>query len=308
MNKKWAVLLVGIFFIGKAEAKLGQTLDEIKKGLNNKELIPVEEKTYPKDIIMYRAENVRAETGGFDFVRYSFFKDQEKRGNKCIRVNYHKIYERMDEVPLLKNTESTISKNFGQDISSWEKIKSDGFHEDKNVPEAYLGWYGPCEERAFATISDYSEDKKVSLTIVCNSPEYSEFETKVNYKAKTYLSKLLHIPSDKKNLNSLSGVWKSSDGGTYYIQTDGDNIYWVGESGDGGVAWTNLFVGEIDKNSIKGKWLDFPKGRNRLKGNLALQIASDYKSLSYVDGTGGFGGRSWTKVNLQSSTNPQQKP
>jgi len=110
----------------------------------------------------------------------------------------------------------------------------------------------------------------------------------------------------QKTFNSLSGIWKSSDGGTYYIQTDGDDIYWVGESGDGGVAWTNLFVGKIDKNQIKGKWLDFPKGRNRLKGNLVLQIASDYKSLSYVEGTGGFGGRSWTKVNPQSPTNPQQ--
>jgi len=207
MNKKWAVLLVGIFFIGKAEAKLGQTLDEIKKGLNNKELVPVEEKTYPKDIIMYKAENVRAETGGFDFVRYSFFKDQEKRGNNCIRVNYHKIYEKMDEVPLLKNVESTISKNFGQDISSWEKIKSDCFHEDKNVPEASLGWYGPCEERALATISEYSENKKVSLTVVCNSAEYSEFETEVNYKAKSFLSKLLHIPSDKMLKNIYSNAF-----------------------------------------------------------------------------------------------------
>ena len=207
MNKKWAVLLVGIFFIGKAEAKLGQTLDEIKKGLNNKELVPVEEKKYPKDIIVYKAKNVRAETEGFDFVRYSFFKDQEKRGNKCIMVNYHGIYEKMDEVPLLKNFESTISKNFGQDISSWEKIKSDVFHEDKNVPEACLWWYGPCEERAFTTISEYSEDKKVSLTVVCYSAEYSEFEAKVNYKAKSFLGKLLHIPSDKKLKNIYSNAF-----------------------------------------------------------------------------------------------------
>ena len=247
MNKKWVIILVGFFFTGKAEAKLGQTLDEIKKGLNNKELVSVEEKTYPKDIIMYKAENVRAETGGFDFVRYSFFKDQEKRGNKCIRVNYHKIYVSMDEVPLLKNAESTISKNFGQDISSWKKIKSDGFQEDKNVPEAYLGWYGPCEERAFATISEYSEDKKVSLTIVCNSPEYSEFEAEINYKAKTFLGKCLHIPSDKMLKNIYSDAFSGKTPKRYKTLRSAILII-----GTGSVLGGWLFALGI---KLKKKWL-----------------------------------------------------
>ena len=97
MAKRWAIVLIGFFLIGKAEAKLGQTLDEIRKDLNNKELVQVEETNFPEDIILYRVENVRKETGGFDFVRYSFFKDQDKRGNKCIKINYHKIYDRLDE-------------------------------------------------------------------------------------------------------------------------------------------------------------------------------------------------------------------
>ena len=247
MNKKWAVLLVGIFFIGKAEAKLGQTLDEIKKGLNNKELVPVEEKTYPKDIIMYKAENVRAETGGFDFVRYSYFKDQEKRGNKCIRVNYHGIYEKMDEVPLLKDFEPTISKNFGQDISSWGKIKSDGFHEDKNVPEAYLGWYGPCEERAFATISEHSENKKVSLTVVCDSAEYSELEAEVNYKAKSFLGKIFHIPSDKMLKNIYSDAFSGKTPKRYKTLRSAILII-----GTGSVLGGWLFALGI---KLKKKWL-----------------------------------------------------
>jgi len=247
MNKKWAILLIGFFFTGKAEAKLGQTLDEIKKGLNNKELVPVEERTYPKDIITYKAKNVRAETEGFDFVRYSFFKDQEKRGNKCIMVNYHGIYEKMDEVPLLKNFESTISKNFGQDISSWEKIKSDGFHEDKNVPEACLWWYGPCEERAFAAIDEYSEDKKVSLTVVCYSAEYSEFAAEVNYKAKSFVGKLLHIPSDKMLKNIYSNAFAGKTPKPYKILESAILII-----GTGSVLGGWLFALGI---KLKKKWL-----------------------------------------------------
>ena len=122
MAKGWAIVLIGFFLVGKAEAKLGQTLDEIRKDLNNKELVQVEETNFPEDIILYRVENVRKETGGFDFVRYSFFKDQDKRGNKCIKINYHKIYDRLDEIPLLKSTETIISKTFGSDISKWGKI------------------------------------------------------------------------------------------------------------------------------------------------------------------------------------------
>lgn len=206
MAKRWAIVLIGFFLIGKAEAKLGQTLDEIKKGLNNKELVQVEEETYPKDIIKYRAENVRQETGGFDFVRYSFFKNQVKRGNKCIRINYHKIYERLDEIPLLKSAEAIISKNFESDISKWEEFKSKGFQDDKNVPEEFLGWYGLNGEESFASINERSTDKKFSLTVVCSSPEYSEFEAENKYQSKSLLGKLLHTPSDKTLISIYSNA------------------------------------------------------------------------------------------------------
>jgi hypothetical protein len=113
------------------------------------------------------------------------------------------------------------------------------------------------------------------------------------------------IRKSYKESNLLTGIWSCNDGGTYYIKTDGNEIYWVGESGDNGKSWTNLFVGKIDGMRINGKWHDFPKGKNRLNGILSLQVSTDQLSLTYLNGTGGFSGRSWTKVNPQSATNSQ---
>lgn len=113
------------------------------------------------------------------------------------------------------------------------------------------------------------------------------------------------VEERQKEIKSLSGIWKCNDGGTYYVKTEGDEVYWVGESGDGGKSWSNLFIGKNEAGQIQGKWLDFPKGKNRLKGNLVLKPAEDYMSLRYINGTGGFGGRYWEKTSPQSATYPQ---
>ena len=54
-----------------------------------------------------------------------------------------------------------------------------------------------------------------------------------------------------------------------------NRISGVGESGDNGKSWTNLFVGKNDGMRINGKWYDFPKGKNRLNGILSLQVSTD---------------------------------
>lgn len=112
------------------------------------------------------------------------------------------------------------------------------------------------------------------------------------------LSAYAQIPplkENKKDAKSLTGVYTCSDGGTYYTKIDGKNLYWVGESADGGKSWTNIFIGKVEGSKVKGKWYDLPKGLNGGSGDLVVLLAADYLSFDWVEGTGGFSGRQWKR-------------
>lgn len=99
----------------------------------------------------------------------------------------------------------------------------------------------------------------------------------------------------------ITGTWVADDGGTYRIRRIGSVVWWVGESGDQGQSFTNIFRGEIDGDIIKGEWLDvrtangFKGDTNR--GELTLELDGTLKSLSsfrQVSSTGGFGANRWS--------------
>lgn len=232
---------------GTAEARLGETFDEIQKRLGDKKLVPQEETRYPNDVIKFKVENARKETGGFDFVRYSFFKNRNTKTEKCIVVNYHKIYDTLEEAPLLKNSESIVAENFRQPISSWGLIKSDGFNENKNISEEYIEWYGPKGESAFACIEKRPIDGKYSLTIFCISEEYADFVQTKNYEKKSLLGKLLHFPSDKTLINIYSNAISGKISKRYYLFEIGIFILSTGIILGGWLFALGL--------KIKAKWL-----------------------------------------------------
>lgn len=102
------------------------------------------------------------------------------------------------------------------------------------------------------------------------------------------------------NPNSLSGVWRSSDGGTYWIRQVGTCLYWAGfsaplDSPDMGTTFSNVFVATVFKTSISGEWADVPRGSATSSGNLTLRIRST-KLLTRLKSTGGFSGTVWTKT------------
>jgi len=101
--------------------------------------------------------------------------------------------------------------------------------------------------------------------------------------------------SNDSTNTAISGVYTCSEGGTYYVKSDGKNLYWVGESADGGKSWTNIFIGKVEGSKVKGKWYDLPKGRNGGSGDLEVLLAADCMSFNWVEGTGGFGGRQWKR-------------
>ena len=95
----------------------------------------------------------------------------------------------------------------------------------------------------------------------------------------------------------LKGTWHGNDGGTYRIDTSGDEVRWVGRSGDNGSSWINVFKGWRVKGSgwktFSGDWHDTrgPGGR----GTLTVKMINDW-TLVRLDSTGSpFGGTRWTR-------------
>jgi hypothetical protein len=95
----------------------------------------------------------------------------------------------------------------------------------------------------------------------------------------------------------MNGIWKANDGGTYHVRQIGNEVWWVGMSGDGGKGWTNVYKGTRNGNVVTGNWADVPKGRARSGGvmNLAIQGSTGVASFSRTQVSGGFGGSRWSQ-------------
>lgn len=104
--------------------------------------------------------------------------------------------------------------------------------------------------------------------------------------------------------SALTGVWKANDGGTYYVRENGNEIWWIGRSRDGGRSWSNVYSGVRNGSSITGKWADVPMGRARGGGIMNLQINGT--ELSRIEVTGGFGGSRWSRHCEDTILNPVQ--
>ncbi len=93
----------------------------------------------------------------------------------------------------------------------------------------------------------------------------------------------------------LNGVWQANDGGTYFVRQIGNNVWWVGMSGDDGKTWTNVFKGVRNGNTVLGQWADVPKGKILSGGILNLNIQGSGGVLGFTRSqvTGGFGGSRW---------------
>lgn len=95
-------------------------------------------------------------------------------------------------------------------------------------------------------------------------------------------------------LNELSGVWKGNDGGTYYVQQDGNKVWWIGASNfREGTGFSNVFEGQRDGNLVTGKWAGVPMGKTRNNGELSVicnYVNGGDDTLTITSSSGGFGG------------------
>jgi hypothetical protein len=93
---------------------------------------------------------------------------------------------------------------------------------------------------------------------------------------------------------NLTGRWNCNDGGTYFVRQTGSELWWYGQSHDGGATWSNVFHGNISGNQVNGRWADVPHGKLRNAGEMSVEIVGS-NTLRAVRKTGGFGGSEWNR-------------
>lgn len=102
------------------------------------------------------------------------------------------------------------------------------------------------------------------------------------------------IRGDLILISNFTGTWRCTDGGIYFIRQTGDELWWYGQSPDGGKSWANVFHGRIHENQIIGKWADVPRGKTLNSGKISLEVVGSNK-LRAVHRTGGFSGNEWIR-------------
>jgi hypothetical protein len=117
------------------------------------------------------------------------------------------------------------------------------------------------------------------------------------------------LPINQRCPYGLTGIWRASDGGTYYITQFGNTLSWNGMSADDGRTFNNVFRGTVTSatNTITGEWVDVPRGTHLNQGQLSLKIVSP-TTIQKVSQTGGFSATTWQKVDIPPPPSPSQPP
>lgn len=104
---------------------------------------------------------------------------------------------------------------------------------------------------------------------------------------------------------ALTGLWRSPDGGNYYLRQAGSCVWFTGLSPGTGApgrlgvtGWTNVFLGTLHSDfTLQGEWADVPWGRDTGVGELTWNVdvaevaSQEAITLQVAEVTGGFGGQ-----------------
>jgi hypothetical protein len=139
------------------------------------------------------------------------------------------------------------------------------------------------------------------ITIDTGHPE-NEHPTRQLELHPVYAIDVLQDFTKPRPFATLTGVWDSHDGGTYYLrQLDATTLVWLGMSSDRGSTYTNVFSGRIDGNLVRGDWADVPVARGGIRGSGQLTLMMGpggplATMFTAIERTGGFGASIWQKL------------
>jgi len=122
MRTLWAILLGGLALVGTAEARLGETIEEIEKRVGELEIR--DDKKNP-DLLYGIARNKR----GVDAINFYFYKSDIKPA-RCVKVLYGKGYKSADEISLTpKDGRELVEETFPK-YAKLEILKQEGVSGD----------------------------------------------------------------------------------------------------------------------------------------------------------------------------------
>ncbi len=111
-----------------------------------------------------------------------------------------------------------------------------------------------------------------------------------------FLGLAISPPSQAGQFVDLTGNYSCDDGGTYYIKTHGDEIFWYGK----GKGWANVFYGKFEApNKYVGRWADVPSDILRNFGSLTIRRGPNPRYLFLESKTGPFSGKKWSKIDTK---------
>jgi len=171
MRTLWAILLGGLAFIGTAEARLGETMEEIEKRVGALQIR--DDKIFPEDCLNGVAEG----QGGFDKIIFTFFKaDSEK---KCVNVQYIKYSETLEGLGFkFEDAKKLLEKNFSGTRPALDRSSTQGIRNGEQESDL---WEASWELRtgAGATSSVYfAEGQMYVFSFACSDARFGEFMVK----------------------------------------------------------------------------------------------------------------------------------
>lgn len=153
----------------------------------------------------------------------------------------------------------------------------------------------------------FDDDTVFIQRIFSSNGEYCSINGKLNADS-SIISGICYYPLNNSNSTwkavvkglrseeiNLTGKWKCSDNGIYYIRQSGDTISWYGEQQKEIIEFTNVAYGRIENDKIYLNWYDVPKGTILGKGEIILKIIS-FNTLERISATGDFGGSKWERM------------
>lgn len=101
----------------------------------------------------------------------------------------------------------------------------------------------------------------------------------------------------------VSGKWDGNDGGTYFIQQNGQTVSWFGSNTfREGEGFSNVFVGHHGGDTISGRWADTPMGSFKGSGDLEFRCLriNGIDTINMIHQTGGFSGTVFVKHHIKN--------
>ena len=161
----------------KAEARLGETYEEIEQRFGKGALIQDTDPLFPSEVASFFARNI----GGFNSIDYKFIKDKDGKLGKCTYITYTKYYKKNETTDLTpftpRDAGELILKNFPNPATQLKISESIGVVGDIAASKTWkIEWVGINGDTASA--ENKQDQDRETFRVKCCTAEWERFLTK----------------------------------------------------------------------------------------------------------------------------------